>query len=79
MLLERLSSLGGLLRADAQLGPPFAAFARALVLPQLRLLGWEPKPEDGHLTRKLRGELVPALPSLCGAGAPSHAPSPIAR
>lgn len=47
----------------------FDAFANALLLPKLAEVGWTPLEADGHLTRKLRGELIAMLPAFCAADA----------
>ena len=65
MLLERLQGLHALFKDTPALSAAFATFANTLVQPQIAKLGWDPAKEDGHLTRKLRGEVIAALPSLC--------------
>ena len=47
----------------------FDSFARSLLLPKLAELGWTPRDSDGHLTRKLRGELICVLPNFCATDA----------
>ena len=65
MLLERLLGLQSLFKNAPELASAYCAFAYSLVSPQIAKLGWDPSPADGHLTRKLRGEVVAALPALC--------------
>ena len=36
-------------------------------MPVLEKCGWAPRDEDAHLTRKLRGEVIAALPTFCAA------------
>ena len=62
MLIEKLVGLHGILQGAPALLAPFDAFARKLLLPRLDEIGWEPRAADAHLTRKLRGELIAALP-----------------
>ena len=62
MLIEKLVGLHGILQGAPGLLAPFDAFARKLLLPRLDEIGWEPRAADAHLTRKLRGELIAALP-----------------
>lgn len=86
MVLERLSalcSLSGYSSSSAASGngngndaPPAAlavamrGWGRGIVLQKLAQVGWSPCNADGHLTRKLRGELIGLLPAVCaGAGA----------
>jgi len=69
MLLEKLLQLHGLLQGSRELSAAFDGFAATIVQPQLAAIGWDPKPEDGHLTRKLRGQLISALPAFCAADA----------
>jgi hypothetical protein len=59
----------GLFAAAPELQAPFGVFARGIVMPMVHALGWDPRPSDGHLTRKLRGELISVLPSLCRSDA----------
>jgi puromycin-sensitive aminopeptidase len=68
-LLEKLMSLGKILRGgdDATLSEAYDGFARALIVPVLEKCGWAPRDEDAHLTRKLRGEVIAALPTFCAA------------
>mmetsp|Transcript_2069 Transcript_2069/g.6264 ORF Transcript_2069/g.6264 Transcript_2069/m.6264 type:complete len:925 (-) Transcript_2069:12-2786(-) len=73
MVLEKLLALGKTLRgADercAALSEAYDAFARSLLLPALNKVGWEPREKDAHLDRKLRGEVIAALPTFCGGDA----------
>ena len=39
------------------------------IVPKLAELGWTPRDSDGHLTRKLRGELICVLPNFCATDA----------
>ena len=45
----------------------YDGFARSLIVPVLEKCGWAPRDEDAHLTRKLRGEVIAALPTFCAA------------
>ena len=64
-----LMSLGKILRGgdDAVLSEAYDGFARSLIVPVLEKCGWAPRDEDAHLTRKLRGEVIAALPTFCAA------------
>lgn len=64
-LLLRLSGLHSLFAATDELQKPFDEFARGLVSPLVATLGWDPRDEDGHLTRKLRGEVIIATVPSC--------------
>ena len=67
-LLESVLGVGNAFKGGApELAEAFGALGRALILPMHASLGWDPRDEDGHLTRKLRGEVLSALPSLCGS------------
>ena len=68
-LLEKLMSLGKILRGgdDTTLSEAYDGFARSLIVPVLERCGWAPRDEDAHLTRKLRGEVIAALPTFCAA------------
>lgn len=63
-LLEQLLSLHRLLQGSTELQAAFDSMARALLLPKLAELGWTPRAADAHLERKLRGELISALPAF---------------
>ena len=63
-LLEQLLSLHRLLQGSTELQAAFDSVARALLLPKLAELGWTPRAADAHLERKLRGELISALPAF---------------
>jgi puromycin-sensitive aminopeptidase len=67
MMLEQLHSLHSLLTGAPELLAPFDTFARSMLLGKLSELGWTPRSTDGHLTRKLRGELIGVLPALCAS------------
>ncbi len=41
--------------------PAFQDFVRSLLGPTLQRLGWEPRPEDSDLERKLRGDVIGGL------------------
>ena len=68
-LLEKLMSLGKILRGGRcnSLSEAYDGFARSLIVPVLERCGWAPRDEDAHLTRKLRGEVIAALPTFCAA------------
>lgn len=69
MVLEKLMALGKVLRDgdDTELSDAYDGFARSLIVPVLEKCGWDPRAEDAHLTRKLRGEVIAALPMFCSA------------
>ena len=67
MMLEQLHSLHSLLSGAPELLVPFDAFARSLIVAKVGELGWTPRPSDGHLTRKLRGEIIGVLPAFCSS------------
>ena len=71
MVLEQLAGLHALLVGGGapELLGLFDTFARSLLLPKLAELGWTPRDSDGHLTRKLRGELICVLPNFCATDA----------
>jgi puromycin-sensitive aminopeptidase len=60
--------LTGLAWCDRFLDGPardrFRDFVRDLVMPGIRRLGWEPRPDESDLTRSLRGSLIQALAVL---------------
>ena len=68
-MLEKLLSLAKTLRGADAARPVFEAFKRAaaakFVAPALARAGWDPRPDDAHLARKLRGEVIAALPTFC--------------
>jgi hypothetical protein len=68
-LIPRVVGLSKLLTAAPALHDAFLPFGRSLLMPAFARLGWDARSDDGHLTRKLRGELVSALPSLCASDA----------
>jgi len=62
------SALGGLdsvLSADENIYPNYSNFAKKLVLPLVEKVGWETKPDDGHLTSLLRGLMINLLFQFC--------------
>ncbi len=62
------SALGGLdsvLSADESIYPKYSSFAKSLVLPLVEKVGWEVKPDDGHLTSLLRGLMINLLCQFC--------------
>jgi len=62
------SALGGLtsvLSADETIYPKYKAFAKTLVLPLVEKVGWEAKPDDGHLSALLRGLMINLLCQFC--------------
>ena len=65
-LLSLCKTLGG---ADDRCAGLYAAFkalaAKAMISPQVAKVGWTPRDSDAHLTRKLRGEVISALPTFC--------------
>ncbi|KAJ1461785.1 peptidase family M1-domain-containing protein [Pelagophyceae sp. CCMP2097] len=73
MVLSQLLNFSKVLRGGSDALAPmrdaFDALAKQMVAPQLAHLGWEPRATDAHLTRKLRGEVVSSLPTLCAGDA----------
>ncbi|KAH8053780.1 metalloaminopeptidase [Aureococcus anophagefferens] len=61
-LLGLIKTLRG---ADDRCAGLYAAFKKlasaALIAPTVASVGWDPKDEDAHLTKKLRGEVISAL------------------
>ena len=61
----KLQALHSLLAAVPELQRPYDAIAKRTILKALGGLGWDARADDGHLTRKVRGELMSALPAFC--------------
>jgi len=62
------SALGGLnsvLSADQKIHLNYSSFAKKLILPLVDRVGWEAKPDDGHLTSLLRGLMIGLLCKFC--------------
>lgn len=62
------SAVGGLnsvLSADEKIQTNFSNFAKKLVLPLFKKIGWEANADDGHLTSILRGIMVDLLCDYC--------------
>lgn len=73
-LVSVLLSFSKTLRAGgettAELRSEFDTMARDKLLePRFKEFGWTPRDSDGHLSRKLRGELVASLPTFCQSSA----------
>ena len=64
-LADAIGGLDLIMSDDEVLSKHFKAFARKLVLPLVDLVGWESKPEDGHLTSILRGIMISLLSKFC--------------
>lgn len=60
-----LSGLDSVLSADENIYPKYSTFAKSLVLPLVEKVGWEVKPDDGHLTSLLRGLMINLLCQFC--------------
>jgi len=60
-----LSSMNSVLKMNEVLAPKFEAFASSIILPAFETVGWDPKPEDGHLDKMKRSTLVGLLSSFC--------------
>jgi len=60
-----LSGLDSVLSADEKIHPTYSRFAKDLVLPLVEKVGWESKPDDGHLTALLRGLMINLLCQFC--------------
>eukprot|EP00531_Pseudo-nitzschia_arenysensis_P006209 CAMPEP_0116127934 /NCGR_PEP_ID=MMETSP0329-20121206/7097_1 /TAXON_ID=697910 /ORGANISM="Pseudo-nitzschia arenysensis, Strain B593" /LENGTH=888 /DNA_ID=CAMNT_0003622051 /DNA_START=101 /DNA_END=2767 /DNA_ORIENTATION=+ len=60
-----LSGLDSVLSADENIHPKYSTFAKSLVLPLVEKVGWEVKPDDGHLTSLLRGLMINLLCQFC--------------
>jgi len=60
-----LSGLDSVLSADEKIHPTYSSFAKDLVLPLVEKVGWESKPDDGHLTALLRGLMINLLCQFC--------------
>ncbi|KAH8065544.1 metalloaminopeptidase [Aureococcus anophagefferens] len=69
VLAQLLGLIKTLRGADDRCAGLYAAFKKlasaALIAPTVASVGWDPKDEDAHLTKKLRGEVISALPSFC--------------
>mmetsp|Transcript_22391 Transcript_22391/g.48727 ORF Transcript_22391/g.48727 Transcript_22391/m.48727 type:complete len:894 (-) Transcript_22391:273-2954(-) len=62
------SALGGLdsvLSGDDKIHLNYSKFAKKLVLPLVEKVGWEAKPDDGHLSSLLRGLMTSLLCQFC--------------
>ncbi|VEU39903.1 unnamed protein product [Pseudo-nitzschia multistriata] len=64
-IASSLSGLDSVLSADEEMYSNFTKFAKKLVLPLVDKVGWEAKPEDGHLTSLLRGLMINLLCKFC--------------
>jgi len=64
-LSAAIGGLNSVLSADEKLHLNYTNFAKMLVLPLYAKIGWESKPDDGHLTSILRGMMVGLLCEFC--------------
>lgn len=64
-LADALGGLETVMSEDEALHAKFVQFARTLVLPLVDKVGWEVKPDDGHLTSLLRGTMIALLSKFC--------------
>ncbi|CAM9196354.1 unnamed protein product [Chrysoparadoxa australica] len=56
-----LVGLDKVLVAEDRIYPFFLKFALQLIMPAATMIGWDPKPDDGHLSKLLRGTMVGLL------------------
>ncbi|KAG5192903.1 membrane alanyl aminopeptidase [Tribonema minus] len=56
-----LVGLDKVLQDNAALQQPFKAMAAKLIAPCAASIGWDPKPDDGHLSKLLRGTMIRLL------------------
>jgi len=61
-LIERLAAFRGAIMSDADLLGLWTQFGAKIVSRVLATTGWDEKPDDGHLTKKLRGQAIGATP-----------------
>jgi len=64
-LSSALLGLSSVLSADEKINTNYSNFAKKLVLPLFEKVGWDTKPDDGHLTSILRGIMVALLCDYC--------------
>jgi len=64
-LSSTIDGLNSVLSADEKIQKNFSNFVKKLVLPLFEKVGWEAKPDDGHLTSILRGIMVGLLCEYC--------------
>jgi len=64
-LSSTIDGLNSVLSADEKIQKNFSTFVNKLVLPLFEKIGWEAKPDDGHLTSILRGIMVGLLCEYC--------------
>lgn len=64
-LSDALGGLETVLSEDGAIHSNFVKFARELVMPLVDKVGWDSKPDDGHLTSILRGIMVSLMSTFC--------------